>query len=201
MRIEPLSAVQRDDWLEGQCRRVENAGQELAQVVGQINLRTEQAHSGSLGRRRRITDTQMRRVDSAYRVLHDVMVAIQNALFDCEHELRSLRERELSPAELLVEGERLIRQYRFLRRRARVIDGLLAYLPMVTHDAGVCREHLRQLQVGADLPGPLRVPDCTFALVALEQLREEEARPTPRVPLPRLTFSLPQGLKDRPVAP
>jgi len=173
MRIDPVRVAQTDDWLETHCRLIERAGQELAATVGEINQRTDQAEAGDLGRRRRITETQLHAAELACRTLHDVQVSIQNALFDCEHELRDLRERELSPAELLVDGERLIRHYRFLRRRARVIDGLLAYLPIVTSHAGVCLEHLQRLHEGAELNGQLRVPDCGFALVALEQLEEE----------------------------
>lgn len=173
MRIEP-AVVLLDDWLESHCRQILQAGDELAAVVGEINERTEQAGTGQLGRRRRITETHLRSVEAACRSLHDVQVAVQNALFDCEHELRDLRERRVSPAELLVDGERLICRYRFLRRRARVIDGLLAYLPVVTNHAGACLDHLHRLHEGDDLEGPLRVPDCGFAQAALEELQEDE---------------------------
>jgi hypothetical protein len=162
-----------DEWLEGLCRQVEDAGTELANAVGQVNLRLEQEQNGSLGRRQRITDAQLKRVETACAALHEVQVSIQNALFDCEHELRELRERDVSAIELLIDGERLIRQYRFLRRRARVIDGLLAYLPMVSSSAMSCLEVLRRARDGQDVSAPFTVPDCTFALVALEQLREE----------------------------
>jgi hypothetical protein len=179
MRIDRSSSTSfvPDDWLEMQCRVVEAAGRDLAITVGQVNQRIEQARTGQLGRRRPITELQLRMAEAAYKKLHDVQVAVQNALFDCEHELRALRDRELSPAELLVDGERLIRQYRFLRRRARVIDGLLAYLPVVTAHAGTCLEYLHQLQRGREINVPLKVPDCGFALAALDQLREEGRPP------------------------
>lgn len=173
MRIEP-ALVEADAWLEGLCRQILEAGEQLTTTVGEINERTEQAGTGLLGRRRRITEVHLRAVGGSCKSLHDVQVAVQDALFDCEHELRALREREVSPAELLVDGERLICQYRFLRRRARVIDGLLAYLPVVTSHAVVCLEHLHRLHEGDDLNGALRVPDCGFALAALEELQDDE---------------------------
>lgn len=178
MRIDPRASagMLTDDWLESHCRHVESAGRELAQVVSEINQRTEQAAAGELGKRRRITESQIRSVQEACRILHEVQVAVQDAVFDCEHELRDLRERDMDPAELLIDGERLIRHYRFLRRRARVIDGLLAYLPTVTSLSNACLEHLRRLQNGSELRGPLIVPDCGFALAALDQLRDENGR-------------------------
>lgn len=172
MRFDPHPPAHNDDWLESQCRRVEAAGQELAEVVEGVNARTEHAVQGALGRRQRITETQLRQAEAAWRSLHDVQLSIQDALFDCEHELRALRERELSPAELLIDGERLIRQYRFLRRRARVIDGLLAYLPAVGTHAAACVDHLRRLRDGAEAALLLAAPDCGFALVAMEELGE-----------------------------
>lgn len=164
-----------DTWLEAQCGLIQAAGRSLAQAVGQVNQRVDQARNGELGRKQRITEALLRQSEEACRTLHDVQVAVQNALFDCEHELRELRERELSPAELLIDGERLIRYYRFLRKRARVIDGLLAYLPAVTTHAVHCLQHLKQLREEAEVSAPLRVPDCAFAVAALEELREEEA--------------------------
>ena len=86
-------------------------------------------------------------------------------------------ERDVSPAELLVDGERLIRQYRFLRRRARILDGLLAYLPSVTTHASGCLDCLARLRHGEELSGTIVVPDCGFALVALEQLTDDESLP------------------------
>lgn len=177
MRIESAREipVPRDEWLEAQCRRIEAAGKELARVVGQINLRTEQARAGTLGRRSRVTESCLRRVEAVYRTFHTVQVEIQNALFDCEHELRELREREVNPAELLIDGERLINRYRFLRRRARVIDGLLAYLPVVTHRTAACLEHLKRIRHGSDGWIRLTAPDCAFAAAALEELNDDSA--------------------------
>lgn len=177
MRIDHSTAGATDDWLETQCRQVEEAGQILANAVGEVNERTHQAEAGALGRRRRITDTQLKQVEQACEALREVQQVVSHGLFDCEHELRSLREREVDPAELLVDGERLIRHYRFLKRRARVIDGLMAYLPAVTTRAASCLEHLRRLHQGEEINGQLRVPDCAFALIALEELSEVE---TPR---------------------
>ena len=178
MRLEPLldRQISQDDWLEGQCRIVEAAGLELALAVGEANERIEQSRNGTLGRRQYVTEANLRRSAHACAALHDVQVAIQNALFDCEHELRELRERDMSPAELLVDGHRLLRQYRFTRRRARVIDALLAYLPVVQHHAGICHDHLRRLRDGEpiEVEGAMTVPDCGFALVALEALQEED---------------------------
>ncbi len=178
MRVDPRhtaasSTVKEDHWLEAQCRIIQQAAVALAESVGEVNDRTDQAKDGSLGRKRRITEAQMRCALEAAGDLKAVQKAVQNALFDCEFELRELRERDVSPAELLVDGERLIRQYRFLRRRARVMDGLLAYLPTVTQHASVCLDHLRALNEDHSLNGMIRTPDCTFALVALEQLSEE----------------------------
>jgi hypothetical protein len=168
-----------DEWLEEQCREVEESGRCLAMTVGQVNLRTEQARLGKLGRRRRITETQIREVETACRKLHDVQVRVQNALFDCEHEMRALRERDISPAELLVDGDTLIVQYRFLRRRARVIDGMLAYLPVVTAHAGTCLQSIQHLRENSVPDLLITAPDCGFALVALEQLRDEESQSRP----------------------
>ena len=178
MRMDPgsLNGIRHDDWLEAQCRRIETAGRALSLTVGEINQRTEQALSGGLGRRRRITEAQLRQAEEAYRTLHDVQIDVQNALFDCEHELRELRERDVNPAELLVDGERLIHQYRFLRRRARLLDGLLAYLPGVCSHASTCVEHLQHMHDGVIVERLLTVPDWSFALVALEALSEEEMR-------------------------
>lgn len=161
-----------DDWLETRCREVEAAGSDLALVVGEVNHRLEQARDGHLSRRRVVTEVHLGQAETVCRVLHDVQVSIQNALFDCEHEMRELREREVSQMELLIDGERLVRQYRFLRRRARVIDGLLAYLPAVCAAAQTCMEHLRKLADGGILEQAILVPDCGFALVAIDQLQE-----------------------------
>jgi hypothetical protein len=177
MRLDNGSAFRRDTWLEHQLRLVEAAGRELAKTVGQVNVRTLQARAGGLGRRRRITEGQLRTAESASLRLREVQANIQNALFDCEHELRSLREREVSPAELLIDGERLISQYRFLRRRARVIDGLMAYLPSLSVHARACVEHLRRLHNGEEIGGQLLAPDCGFAVAALEELEEEDPGP------------------------
>jgi hypothetical protein len=173
MRVDPRATrpVSRDDWLEAQCRAIEAAGKEMADIVGQINARTSLSQNGELGRRKRITETQVRAIESSVRTLHEIQRSIQNALFDCEHELRELREREVDPAELLIDGERLIRQYRFLRRRARIIDGLLAYMPTAESYAAGCLDRLRALHAGGELHDPLSVPDCGFAVIALEQLR------------------------------
>lgn len=169
--------VPTDTWLEAQCRAVENAGRELALAMGEARDRCEQDRNGTLGRRRHVTESQVRRAEHAYQNLRRVQSEIQNALFDCEHALRELRERELSPAEMLLEADRLIAQYRFLRRRARIIDGLLAYLPVVLHHAGACHAHLRRLRNGepGEQDAPFSVPDCGFALVALEALQEDDA--------------------------
>jgi prefoldin subunit 5 len=173
MRVDPRATrpVARDDWLEAQCRAIEDAGKEMAQIVGQINARTAQSNNGELGRRKRITESQVRALEEAVQTLHEIQRSIQNALFDCEHELRELRERDVDPAELLIDGERLIRQYRFLRRRARIIDALLAYLPAAEGYAAGCLDRLKALKDGGELAEPLKVPDCGFALVALDQLR------------------------------
>ena len=168
--------VQDDNWLEAQCRTILQAGRELTRCVGQVNLRLDEAKSGDLGRKRLITESTLRQAREAHRTLHDVQLSIQNALFDCEHEIRALRERDVSPAELLIDGERLISQYRFFRRRARVIDGLLAYLPGATQYTAVCVDWLRQLQGGARAQEELSVPDTDFALAAIDQLRDGESR-------------------------
>ncbi len=167
-----------DEWLEERCREIESTGRELAMVVGDINQRLERARDGQIPRRLVVTDVHLGQVENACRVLHDVQVVIQNALFDCEHEMRELREREVSPVELLIDGERLIRHYRFLRRRARVIDGLLAYLPAVCSHAHVCIDHVRQLADGGVVEQAILVPDCSFSLVALDELQDgHTARP------------------------
>jgi hypothetical protein len=165
-----------DEWLVAQCRTILENGRELALTVGEINDRTELARAGTLGRKPRISEHQLHAVEASCKALHDLQVAIQNALFDTEYELRDLREREVSPAELLVEGEEIIRHYRFLRRRARIIDALLAYLPAVNALAQMCRDHLKRLHQGIELNELLVVPDCSFAAVALDQLDEEENR-------------------------
>jgi len=177
MRVDPYlrELVQTDVWLEGQCRAIVAAGQELAAAVGEVNHRMEQAMAGALGRRQRITDSHLRRAETACETLLEVRRAVQNCLFDCEHELRELREREVGPAELLLEGDRLIGQYRFYRRRARVLDGLLAYLPAVHSYATLCLDQLRSIRDGGAVALPLTVPDCGFAQVALEQLGEPAA--------------------------
>jgi hypothetical protein len=170
-------SVPPDEWLEATCRRIAAAGREMAQAVGQVNHRLTQARNGSIGRRRLVTDQQFRNVQNACDTLRRTRGAVQNVLFDCEHELRELRERDVSPAELLIDGERLLRQYRFLRRRARVIDGLLAYLPAVIHHAGACLDSLRRLDPDRVPPNELTVPDCGFALVALEEAQDGSPRP------------------------
>ncbi len=182
MRVDHRTSPEgsQDTWLEAQCRIVEAAGRALADAVGAINERTAEARTGALGRKQRVTDSLLRAAEAAHEDLHSVQLAVQNALFDCEHELRALRERDMDPAELLVDGERLIRQYRFLRRRARVIDGLLAYLPSVTQLAHVCVEHLRRLRNGAAESALLRVPDCGFVGAAMEDLEEPIAQRSPR---------------------
>ena len=147
----------------------------MAEAVGEVNSRSEHAENGSLGKRHRVTEGQLRRAEQACKTLRSIQIEVQNAIFDCEHDLRELREREVSPAELLIDGERLIRLYRFLRRRARVIDGILAYLPLVRSHADICLIQLRKLQEGEIERAHLIVPDCGFALVALEQLLDEEA--------------------------
>jgi hypothetical protein len=167
---------QHDAWLERRCLIVEAAGRHLASAVGQANERL--AQSNQTTRKKAITEAQLRQVESACKILHDLQVEVQNALFDCEHELRELRERDVSPAELLIDGERLIGRYRFLRRRARILDGLLAYLPMVSSHASACLEALRMVKRGGRMDSNITVPDCAFALVALDQLREEEVRPS-----------------------
>lgn len=165
-----------DDWLEARCHAIDAAGRELALAVGQINRKLEELHSTSRDMREAIADEDLRRTIATSRALHDVQVEVQNGLFDCEHEIRSLRERDISPAELLVDGERLIAQYRFLRRRARVIDGLLAYLPAVNSHVNTCLDQLQRLrEEGLYEGGSFSVPDCAFALIALEVLRDEES--------------------------
>lgn len=163
-----------DEWLAAQCRVLAAAGQSLAATISEVNSRMEHLQNGNLGRKQRVTDSQLRRVDAACATIRTAQRDVQNALFDAEHELRELREREVSPAELLVDGERLIRYYRFLRRRARVIDGMLAYLPLVRSHADTLLQQLRLLQAGEIEMAHFSVPDCGFALVALEQLQEEE---------------------------
>ncbi|MGV3723323.1 MAG: hypothetical protein ACO1SX_20685 [Actinomycetota bacterium] len=145
-------------------------------TVGEVNQQIEEALA-SAGRVPNVTEDAVRRARECAGIVHEIQLAIQNALFDCEHEIRELREREVSPAELLVDGERLINRYRFIRRRARVIDGMLAFLPLVTAHMTGCVENLRQMSEEDAIPvaGPLTVPDCEFAMVALEALREEEA--------------------------
>ena len=167
-----------DEWLESQCRRVEAAGKELAVAVGQVNARLQHGAASQAARQSRPPESRIRQAEAACKTLHETQAEIQNALFDCEHELRELRERDVSPVELMVDGENLIRRYRFLRRRARVLDGMLAFVPAGTAHADACVEHLRRLRSGEEtvsqLAGPLVVPDCGFALVAIEQLHEEE---------------------------
>lgn len=169
-----FGTAQEDEWLAARCRMIHQTGRELALTVGEVNDRTEQARAGTLGRRPRVAEVQLDAAEGCHRTLRSLQNDLQNTLFDTEYELRELRERELSPAELLIEGEYLIRRYRLLRRRARIIDGLLAYLPSVCTLVGICVEHLRRLYDGAELAELLVVPDCTFAMVALEQLAEEE---------------------------
>ena len=170
----PFSAVQTDDWLEEQCRKIGIWGERLSEIIGEVNQCAANGRPARRpARRQHITEEQLRQVEEACAALHEVQLAIQNILFDCEHELRELRERDISPVELLVDGERLILRYRFLRRRARVVDGLLAFLPTVNALAGSCLETVRRLRSGAVLRGPLAVPDCGFALVALDELHEE----------------------------
>lgn len=166
--------VQDDAWLESQCRTIVQAGKELTLCVGQVNQRLEEAQNGELGRKQILTQTHLRQAQEALEALHEVQSGIQNALFDCEHEMRSLRERDVSPAELLIDGERLISQYRFLRRRARVIDGLLAYLPAVCQQTSTCIDWLRQLREGARLHEEIAVPDTAFAHAALDQLKDAD---------------------------
>lgn len=178
MQAEPYpNGIPHDEWLESQCRRIEEAGRNLALAVSEVNARTREALQGGLGRKQRITPNQIRQAETAWETLHEAQVAVQDALFDCEHEMRALRERDITPAELLVDGDRLIIQYRFLRRRARVLDGLLAYLPGVSSSAHACLECLHLLRDGAEIETILAIPDCGFALVALEQLSEEEYPP------------------------
>lgn len=178
MQLEPPheSFPQSDDWLAAQCQRIEATGHELALAVGEINERIEEALQKDTLHRPTISENCLTRARECATVLHAIQVEVQNVLFDCEHEIRDLREREVSPAELLIDGERLIRHYRFLRRRARMIDALLAYLPDVCSDTHLCVEHLRQIHAeeGIAVAGPLTVPDCSFAVMTLEALREEE---------------------------
>ena len=165
------SALATDDWLEAQCHSIASAGKELAITVGQINRQIEAVVGEQV--REVISESYLRETTAVGKTLHEVQLAVQNALFDCEHEIRALREREISPAELLIDGERLIQRYRFLRRRARIIDGLLAYLPAVTAHIHHCVENLRRLRDSGDYEGgTFAVPDCAFALVALDQLRD-----------------------------
>ena len=171
---EHRKSPESDEWLAAQCRLLASTGQALAAAISDVNDRMEQAGSGNLGKRQKVTESQLRRASEAFRTLRAVQMDVQNALFDAEHELRELREREVSPAELLVDGERLIRYYRFLRRRVRVIDGIMAYLPLVRAHAEKLLHQLKLLQEGETDIVHLSVPDCGFALVALEQLEEEE---------------------------
>jgi hypothetical protein len=159
-----------------QCQRIEAAGRDMAMTVGEVNERIEEALANTT-QAPAVSEDAVRRARECANVVHEIQLAIQNALFDCEHEIRELREREVSPAELLVDGERLINRYRFVRRRARVIDGMLAFLPLVTSHMTACVENLRQMSEdeAAPVAGPLLAPDCEFAIVALEALREEEA--------------------------
>ncbi len=177
MALERTSTtvIPSDDWLEAQCRQIEEAGKALAATLAGVNARHRQHRESVAGRRPRLTASQIKEAQAAYRILHEVQVAIQEAVFDCEHDLRDLREREISPAEMLVDGDRLIIQYRFLRRRARILDALLAYLPAVSQHAFRCVEHLERVKEGAPLAELLAGPDCGFALIALEELQDEEA--------------------------
>ena len=171
----PDPLLQTDAWLEQVCRSVEGAGRLLVATVRDVNHRTEEALAGRLGRRQRVTDAHVRQADVAFQALRDAQADVQSAIFDCEQEIRALREREVSVAELLVDGENLIRQYRFLRRRARISDRLLSYLPDACSQASACLERLRALRDGAPLNGSLPIPDCTFAGAALEELAEDPA--------------------------
>ena len=118
MPSDPLRAVPvpSDDWLEGVCRSVEAAGRSLEGILEDVNVRTEEAQAGRLGRRHRITDEHLRQAETACDALRDALASVQTVLFDCEQEMRTLQEREVSVAELLIDGESLISQYRFLRR-------------------------------------------------------------------------------------
>jgi len=179
MASDPISSkVPKDDeWLEAQCRRLEATGNDLADTIGEINSRLE----GELGRRgrrssvrQRVQPEEIQKAQEACGIFREIQNAVQDALFDTEHELRELRERDVSPAELLIDGEGLVRQYRFLRRRARVLDGLLAYLPSVGDHALVCVEKLRRLEEHDLRYDPIMVPDTGFALIAIEHLRDAE---------------------------
>ncbi len=175
MSAEPIiqSNQSPDEWLEAQCRQIEAAGKELVAVAEEINYRVGRIADGEpVAGDQIVTEELTRRMETACEMLRNLKITIQEAVFDCEHEMRELREREVSPAELLIDGDRLIRQYRFLRRRGRIMDGLLAYLPIVTQSTRTICDQLYQLQEGAILEGPLIVPDCSFALVALEQLSD-----------------------------
>ena len=130
------------------------AGRSLAEVLAEVNERIERARDGVYGCH--VSESQLFQAEVACRTIHDVQVAVQNGLFDCEHELRELREREVSPAELLVDGERLIRQYRFLRRRARIIDGLLGY----SADHELLRRRVPGMHEGTFETRTTRAPIC-----------------------------------------
>ena len=62
----------------------------------------------------------------------------------------------------------------FLRRRARISDRLLSYLPDAKAQALACADHLRALREGGALGVPLLAPDCAFAAAALDELQEQE---------------------------
>ncbi len=170
--------VTRDEWLEQQCRLLHTAGCTLAAAVEAVNARGEDARSGALGRRRAVTLDHLREVEGGCKLLQRLQQAIQDAIYDSEQEMRELRERELTPADLLVEGDGLIQRYRFLRRRNRILDGLRAELPRATLHALHCLYLLRRLREGDAFEDPLRAPGCDFALAALDELSGEGGSPS-----------------------
>lgn len=163
----------RDVWLEDVCGRLVTAATAFSAVIEDVNQRTDVAASGELGRRRRITEVLLRRAEEAATDLSQIQRGIQNALFDCEIELRELRERDLSPADLLEQGAYLLSHYRLIRRRARVLDGILGFLPGANRDVAFALALLRRLRKGLVVTGPLGTPDWGFALAAQEEITTE----------------------------
>lgn len=169
-----------DEWLEAQCKRLEAAGNELANTVGAINHRLE----GDIGKARRrnsgrprVEPGEILKAQEVCSIFKEIQQGVQDALFDAEYDMRELRDRDVNPAQLLIEGNDLLRRYRFLRRRARICDSLLAYLPHVEESAHVCLDKLKLLEDSEMRFEPITVPDCGFALIAIEELQEAEQRP------------------------
>ncbi|MBM3459042.1 MAG: hypothetical protein FJX77_10995 [Armatimonadetes bacterium] len=173
----PSARIAPDDWLERQCRQLHDVGCALTGTLEQVNQRCEAARAGQLGRRQPVTLEQLREVEGNCQSLRRLQRTIQEALYDTEQEIRELRERDLTPADLIVEAEYLIVRYRFLRRRNRVLVGLHDELPRAALQALHCLHRLRRLREGDREATLFYPPGCEFALAALEQLRDEGEAP------------------------